>query len=277
MVGAGNKVTFVGPSAGVYEHATQSSESNDYYYPKFSKSHAAKWGAWMSFPVWTTNHLMTTYQPDILILMLGTNDLYNGVTPSELIGVATAVINDARAVNPRIKIVLGQVPNTTIVGSGTYNTSLIGLESMSTPQSPIVTTRPTAFTLATHTYDNSHPTNAGEVRIARSVVTALNKMCIAANSIPNDNTIGPAETAVLSVVKSNNKEVTLKWTKGPDCTWTTIWRQINGGAWTGLTGSGGNTLTTPMDAAGTYKYRVQLHRFNSISPKFSNVVTRTRA
>lgn len=49
--------------------------SHDYADPAFDTDPAARWGMALAFPDWPTTELVSTYEPDVVVVLLGLNDV----------------------------------------------------------------------------------------------------------------------------------------------------------------------------------------------------------
>lgn len=146
-------------------------------------NHDALWG-WTY--VYAQNYItqeVQTYQPKYMLIELGFNDLAFYTSPSATLANAKALINDARSVDPGIKVlianVITRVPlpefpdlNTTIQ---TYNSDLAGAApGWSTAQSPVhIADISSGYNANTMSYDGLHPNWQGEYEIGDAFATAL--------------------------------------------------------------------------------------------------------
>jgi lysophospholipase L1-like esterase len=159
----------------------------------FNKRHEGHWG-WRSYqilnggglssacrgngnlPAWLIN-----YSPDITLLHLGSNDLFNndfGLSDDELVDTTIyfleSIIDVLRLNNPNVTIFVAQViPASPANGSG-YRIPLFNADipqitvDKFDPNSPIVIVDQfTGFSVASDTYDNIHPNEAGEEKMAQ--------------------------------------------------------------------------------------------------------------
>ncbi len=108
---------------------------------------------------------MFTYQPDVVLLHIGTNDLAQGQDTASTIADIQNIITRIRNQNPNAIILLAQI--IPFVGGeaqvADLNNNIATLASLSTAQSPIIIVdHETGFDAATMTYDGVHATTAGE-------------------------------------------------------------------------------------------------------------------
>jgi hypothetical protein len=126
---------------------------------------------------------VSAYQPSYLLIELGFNDLAFINTPAGTLADAKTLIDNARAANPNIKIVIGNVvTRTPLLGFpnlnstiATYNGDLAAaVPGWSTSKSPVqLADISTGYDPATMTYDGLHPNGVGEYEIADAFATAL--------------------------------------------------------------------------------------------------------
>ena len=163
----GVPVDFVGPTHGVYNFDTKDYDSEGYANPACDSDHAARWGLSYLHPVHDITDLVREYQPDVVVNMLGTNDLvWYHRTPYATAGDAVTFIDEARAVDPAVRFVMGEVTPTWFEDFDTYNWWV--REIAKQREHVAVATRPTDYTQG-DTWDNVHPNESGERKIAASV------------------------------------------------------------------------------------------------------------
>ncbi|MDF9715043.1 hypothetical protein INN71_13025 [Nocardioides sp. ChNu-153] len=174
---AGTAYDFVGPRQVLYDALTQDSTSTAYLDPAFDQDHVARWGmtlAEQDFPVTT---LVTDLRPDVLVEMLGVNDLnHRGDDPAVVTQRVRQLVADARAVSPTVDVVLVELPQTWVEGVDEFNAFIrqMALE-LDTPEARVVSASTAGATIA-HTRDGMHPNADGEVLIADGVARALQRI-----------------------------------------------------------------------------------------------------
>jgi hypothetical protein len=118
----------------------------------------------------------------MLLVDLGTNDLMFYSTPTDAAASMGTFIDNARSVNPNVKIVVSYLtPRTMPAGDpwfanmAAYNDLLTQLVSQKTSaQSPIVLSDPRpGFDPAVDTYDDAHPSPSGEFKMAAAYSNVL--------------------------------------------------------------------------------------------------------
>lgn len=147
-----------------------------------ASSHDALWG-------WTyhqaKDHIaqdVSAYQPTYLLIELGFNDLLYG-SPAGTLADAKALIDNARAVDPKVRVLVASVVHRTPVcgfsyldpAISTYNSDLAAAVPLwSTSKSPVrLVDISSGYNPSTDTYDGLHPNGLGEYVIADAFSTAL--------------------------------------------------------------------------------------------------------
>lgn len=175
----GATVDFVGPRVGT--NAAAGMFSGGYADPGFDGDHASRWGLSMwemlnapSETAPAVDHLVSTYDPDVVVETLGVNDfVWFTLGPDVVAAQLAALVQQARAAKPDVDVVLGSIPQTWIVGATDYNAMLPGLAAAwSTPESQVVAA-PAADLVRGVDTSGAHPTTIGQVKIAASVSVAL--------------------------------------------------------------------------------------------------------
>lgn len=131
-----------------------------------------------------------TYMPDIVLLELGTNDVFQCRKTKDMLANLTEILNILRSKNKHIKIFLAQIPplgaqwaDKKLCGvNTTYAEAIIELNKQilfyakqhSTTQSPvIVVDQYTGINPATDMFDDIHPNTSGEKIMAERWFTAI--------------------------------------------------------------------------------------------------------
>jgi lysophospholipase L1-like esterase len=131
---------------------------------------------------------LTAARPDIIVMHLGTNDMWGGWIPLETkITALTKLVGQMRADNPNVRIVASKIipmspPGCTTCAADVvaFNNAIPGWAAgLNTAQSPIyVVDQWTGFDLVADTYDGVHPLTSGFVKMANRffpvVTQALN-------------------------------------------------------------------------------------------------------
>ena len=168
--GAGYTVDLVGQSSGVYNGAP--------LYANFDQDHEGHWG-WRADQILAQIALWTPLsQPDIVLMHLGTNDIWQGQSLASTIAELDSIVQLIRMTNPAIIVVIAQIiPGNSpqLASIPAYNALIPGLAALlSTPQSPVtVVDQYSGFDATTQTYDGVHPSESGERQMAGRWLEAL--------------------------------------------------------------------------------------------------------
>jgi len=146
-------------------------------HPDFDMDHEGHSG-WRADEILTQiENWATTFQPDIVLIHLGSNDIFQYQSNSSTIFELGQIIDKLRLVNPNIKILLAQIIPSIYEANAIidFNQRLPGLAaSQNTPQSPVVVVDLwTGFSLSLDMYDGVHPNDAGDQKMAERWYAAL--------------------------------------------------------------------------------------------------------
>ncbi len=134
-------------------------------------------GGWPAqWVVGNITNWMVDYDPDIILLHIGTNDLLRGEGEANAIADIQEIISRVRNVKPDTIIFIAQVFPLDHNGytEDLLNAQIATLSNLSTPESPIIIVdQNTGINLATQSYDNIHPNLAGEEEMAVRWFAAL--------------------------------------------------------------------------------------------------------
>ncbi len=153
-------VDLVGPRNDLLDRATYTFGSQEYADPHFDRDHAARWGMALAAMDQPIDGLVQRYRPDVVVEMLGLNDLtWLKDDPAEIEEELTAFVADARSENPAVDIVLGELPQVWSRGVPQLNARLPSLaRSLDTSSSRVVVARPEgALVEGVDTYDPGAP------------------------------------------------------------------------------------------------------------------------
>lgn len=188
LTDSGTSAELVGTRTDLFDPVKQTTGSQYYADTTFSdRDHSALWGDsyYMQRDKIAAEVSVTT--PDVLVVQLGTNDLVFFTTPQDAIESVRQFVAQARAVNPQLRIVLGEVPTrydpwidayTLVAESADFNSRLATfVAENSTESSPIVVGHTTlGWDPKIHTYDGTHPNPAGEAVIAGNMMRAVDEL-----------------------------------------------------------------------------------------------------
>ena len=148
---AGVDYEFVGPRLTMLDLATNEHDSLEYADPEFDQHHFAQWGEGLhaildenaATPEDGIGWAVGTYQPDVVIEVLGTNDLLYGSSPQETVDVAHQFVDEVRAARPETALVLSTAPGVNYAGFREYDDLLAATApAWGTPDSPVVVSTP---------------------------------------------------------------------------------------------------------------------------------------
>lgn len=226
----GAAVDFVGPRDDLWDNVAAGAGSQDYLDLAFDRDHASRWGATLSFfgeTDYRVDELVETYAPDVVIEMLGVNDLtFLAQTPVEVAGHVREFVHTAREGDPEVDIVLGRLTQRWYDGVAEFNTLVDGVASELDSNTSRVTVAATDadFNLREDTWDPAHPNARGELKIAAAMADALAVLDLAQpypRPLPKVQR-GPREAAVLTAV-TENRRATMTWTGPPGADQQVVW------------------------------------------------------
>ena len=223
----GTAVDFVGPRNDLFDNVADTFGSSAYVDPAFDRDHAARWG--QSFDVQDVRvaDLVHTYDPDVVVELLGVNDLtWGGASPQTVAQRLHAFETEAREVSPGVGLVLVRVPQTWFAGVPEFNELVEDVaRDFDLPGAPATVASPdVGFEEGRHTWDAAHPNAAGEVLIAAAVADAA---AVQGVGVPYARPLpvvplGP-RTAPLLTVTPGDGRAELSWTRPPGATDEYIW------------------------------------------------------
>jgi acyl-CoA thioesterase I len=140
-----------------------------------------------------TEDVLATADPQVIVMLLGTNDLFGGASADQILGEYSALLALYREHDPSISVVVGTPPPMTqevcgcVEGQEALAAALPGWAiGASTSESPVtVADLSTGFDAATDTYDGVHPNDTGTAKLAAAwtpvIAAALDGRLIAAS------------------------------------------------------------------------------------------------
>jgi lysophospholipase L1-like esterase len=197
---------------------------------------------------------LSATHPDIVLMHLGTNDVWNNVATASILTAFTTLVDQMRASNPNMKILVAQIIPMTPSGCtwcppgvSALNSAIPGWAAgKSTAQSPItVVDQFTGFdTVADTVGDGVHPDDSGFQKMSDRWYPALTPLLGGATQAPTA-TSNPPRTTTPPVTTTTTRTTTTTTTQPPGgCTATyTIQNQWAGGFQAEI--SVRNSRTTP--------------------------------
>jgi hypothetical protein len=275
---SGVEVDFVGPRDDLFDNVSEQLGSQAYADPGFDRDHAARWGMAMDEPDVSMGDLVEEYHPDVVVEARGVNDLLYRLGAAELTEVLADEIEEARAVDPDVDFVVGQLPQTWLNHVVAYNAGLPdAAASLSDDDSRVVVAATgSGFAQGVDTWDPAHLAATGEVKMAAGVADAL-----AALGVGDGAGTAPAVVnghwgeAVLEA-EPGVRSAQLSWAAPPGAREEYVWTRdaTAGEDWSRLP----FPLTgTSWDAGGlvpghVHEFRLQSAKGTAVSPGYSNVV-----
>ena len=163
-----------------------------------------------------------TWDADVLVMVLGGNDIAKGATPQATVTEAATFVANARLANPDVKIVLSTVPTGGPYDekpNASYNSQLAAaVPGWSTEQSPVVLADILQnWGTATNTWDQIHPNVVGEQLIAQGLTDALHQLDattfpVAGAEVDPAYKVGPRKPATNFTATMSGSNVNLAWT-----------------------------------------------------------------
>jgi lysophospholipase L1-like esterase len=227
LTGHGVAVDLVGPRTDLYDNVGGAFGSQAYLDPAFDRDHAARWGMKLGAPDVPIANLVSTYTPDIVVVMLGDNDLSAGQTPEQVRDLLRGFVTSARSVDPGLEVVLGRDPRPLIQPKvPAYNALVTDLaDELDSPASHVVVANTdVGYDDYNDTWDGAHPNARGELKIAAAFADALHALdgaLPAADPIPTVP-LGPRLPPQLSATGGVGS-VALTWVRSPGSQESEVW------------------------------------------------------
>ncbi|NYJ01053.1 lysophospholipase L1-like esterase [Nocardioides thalensis] len=264
LAAAGVPVDLVGPRTDLYDNVADEHGSLAYADGAFDRDHAARWGMQVEVLDVPIADLVAEHRPDVVVEMLGFNDLYAQRTPETVAARIGRFVDEARTADPTVDVVLAEATQSWFPAVPELNARLRSVAAAATTDGSRVVVAATAagHDALADTWDGSHPNARGEVRIAWAVADALHGLGVgpAADRAVPFPPVGPRSGARLSAVP-RDASATLAWTGPPGATSQYVWvRDVTAGqAWTRLPFrvAGGAWTARYLTNGHRYDYRLQ--------------------
>lgn len=269
---------FVGPSTGLSKTGGAPSRYA-FRDDDFSTRHAARSGSDFRYHLLRLEDRITRYTPDVVVLMLGVNDTLDR-TGAEIAADTTRYLRESWALAPRLRFVLGQVPEIGRVGATVAARNAVGVEANrriaarygNNPKVTIARTRTDTtypWDPDAHTYDGLHPSMAGQGLLGHLMADALHT----AGVLPAPP--GPPEVlpwdprpTIRSVRVGDDGRVRLSWVGQRDAMFATAMRlsvRRPDGRFAILTGYEQEEVRTVTLPPGRYEARLTARRVRMVS------------
>jgi chitodextrinase len=204
--------------------------------------------------------------PDIVLMHLGTNDIWNNVPTATILAAYGTLIDQMRASNPSMKIVVAQIIPMTPSGCTGCPSGVAALNGAipgwaagkSTAQSPItVVDQFTGFDSVADTIgDGVHPNDSGFQKMSDHWYPAL--IPLLGGTPPPADTSPPTVPGGVTVMVNCSLVVTLSWTAATDNVGVTgydVYRASNGGPFTSVATTSTTSFSQPL--TGVFQYQVR--------------------
>ncbi|WP_369252388.1 SGNH/GDSL hydrolase family protein [Streptomyces sp. R41] len=179
----GGPFKIVGPRETLYDKATDSPDSYEYADPDFPRAHLAGWGEGWLHMAPLIGEAVRAQRADVLLVSLGLIDLGFYTNAAQTADNARAFIEQARAANPRIRMVLLPViPNVRAESDAPFAAEVASFNELlaktvadlDEPRSPLLlASPPPSYDINFDTYDGTHPNASGEHKIAEGFAEAM--------------------------------------------------------------------------------------------------------
>jgi lysophospholipase L1-like esterase len=211
-------VDLVGPRDDLFDARVGAPGNYDYVDPAFDTQHAARWGTNLAVADIPLQKLVETYRPDVVIALLGINDLALGASAEQVGQGLENLVLEAHAGDPAVDVVLAEIVQTWVPGAAAVNDHLHQAAAEIDDPSARVLVAETAdgFGRRHDTYDGTHPSARGEVVIASAVADGLARLGIGLPAPRPEPTVpvGPRmPVAVKGAVRHGG--VRLTWSPSP--------------------------------------------------------------
>ncbi|MGH7176959.1 MAG: SGNH/GDSL hydrolase family protein, partial [Tepidisphaeraceae bacterium] len=153
----GYNVDFVGSMTNLY--------SGDYGDYDFDQDHEGHTGWRAEEVLANVTQWVTSADPDVVLLHIGTNDIYQGQSVGSTLTDVEGIIDAIRGVSPSIKIIVAKILPL-VDHSAEVQSFNSGLETLAASKSVGLADMYTGFSLSGDLYDGIHPDTSGEQKMA---------------------------------------------------------------------------------------------------------------
>ncbi|WP_406360776.1 SGNH/GDSL hydrolase family protein [Streptomyces sp. NBC_00715] len=181
----GGPFEIVGPRETLYDMATGAADSYEYADPDFPRGHLAGWGEGWQHMAPVVRETVRAQRADVLLVSLGLIDLGFYTNAVQTAGNVRLFVAEARAANPRVRMVLlSVIPNVRAESDAPFAAEVAAFNELlaktvadlDEPRSPLLlASPPPSYDIAFDTYDGTHPNARGEHRIAEGFAEAMHQ------------------------------------------------------------------------------------------------------
>ncbi|MFD6953176.1 GDSL family lipase [Nocardiopsis sp. TSRI0078] len=191
----------------VWPGANGGPDTAEYRDPDFDQQHNALWGRTLRDAAASIQEEVRVHEPDVLCVMLGVNDLLWPVSMDEMEYRLRGYVESARKGNPNVRVVLAESLPIALADSDegfalrlyAYNMLVREVAAdMSTEESPVTSLDVAGnedWDVSADTYDGTHPSAGGEVKIAAAFADVLAEAYGLGQAYPRPLPSVPAATA----------------------------------------------------------------------------------
>ncbi|MDH6628916.1 hypothetical protein M2271_006751 [Streptomyces sp. LBL] len=177
--------TLVGPRETLYDKVTEAPTSYAYADPDFPRAHLAGWGEGWQHMAPLIGDAVRQTRANLLLVSLGLIDLGFYTNAEQTAENVRAFVTEARAAEPRVRMVLLPVIPNVRAHSDTAFAAQVSLfndllaktaADLDEPRSPLLPASiPSSYDIHTDTYDGTHPNESGEHKIAAAFADAMHQ------------------------------------------------------------------------------------------------------
>lgn len=186
-------VQFVGTRTDLFDDVHNVQGSHDYAVDFGGEAHSAVWGDSFTKELDNVGDQVSSTNANVLVVMLGSNDLAYLTSPAATIDNLRTYITRARAAHPGLDVVVGEVVNRYDLWSGNYlitpqvdeyagRLRTLASEMSTSGERVVIAPTRTGWDAAQDTWDGTHPNPTGESLIAQRVSEGLAQLGIGAAS-----------------------------------------------------------------------------------------------
>jgi len=230
---AGARFDLVGTRDDLFDNIESVQGSQAYADRDFDRDHDAVWGGSLQEAQGHIREHVLAAQPNVLLVLLGTNDLTFFTDAPQSEQNLRVLIGNARAANDQLSFVLGRVlpkrgaDAAFVAAASNLNTRLSTVATeLGSARSPIAIARTDeGYDTTLDSFDGVHPNASGEQRIAAAFSDTLSAALHLGALVPRPLPavpIGPQTIPTLQVV-ALDRAATLSWTTAPGATGYYIW------------------------------------------------------
>ncbi|WP_460801753.1 GDSL-type esterase/lipase family protein [Nocardioides pacificus] len=278
---AGVDFDLVGPRSDLFDNVRNRHGSSAYNDPDFSRSHHAQWGQALRDVPARMAEVAAAHRPDIVVVLLGTNDLLFLSRPPGVIEDLRRLVTQARAATPEAGFVLAEPPHSDRAPERELAELLPELvTTLASERSPVTIAHTSAGFTQDDTWDGTHPHAGGEVKLAAAVADALAGLGV---GTPHPRPLrlprlGPRTAGSLAAI-AGERRVTLRLRSAPGVDREVVWQRdaTRRAGWCRLgSTSSGTWVADDLTAGHLYDFRTQPAKGRLVSQDVRSAVVSAR-